>query len=81
MRWGGGAGQAGRRIDFFIINIDAQDAQDEQDDRFLHEKPARPMIRRGLADAQDFRTPDSQDQILYILCIDVNNSFGGGACR
>ena len=28
MRWGGGAGPAGRGIDFFIINMDAQDAQD-----------------------------------------------------
>ena len=34
------------------------------------------MIRSGIADAQDYRTPDSQDPILcilYILCIDVNN--------
>ena len=46
------------------------------------------MIRSGIADARDFRTPDSEDQILYILilyililyililyilCIDVNN--------
>ena len=37
------------------MNIDAQDAQDEQDERFLHQKPARAMIRCGLADAQDYK--------------------------
>ena len=37
------------------MNIDAQDAQDEQNERFLHEKPARPMIRFGLADAQEYK--------------------------
>ena len=40
------------------------------------------MIRCGLADDHDYRTPDFQNQILYILCIDVNNSCnsrGGGA--
>ena len=35
-------------------------------------EPARPMIPCGFADAQDYRTPDSQNQILCILCIDVN---------
>ena len=38
----------------------------------LHRKPARAMIRCGLADAQDYRTPDSQNQILYFLSIHVN---------
>ena len=55
-------GEAARRpgIDIFsIMNIDRQDRQDEQDERFLREKPARPMIRCGLADAQDYKTPDS----------------------
>ena len=32
------------------------------------------MIRCGLADARDYRTPDSQNQILYILLIHVNYS-------
>jgi len=44
------------------------------------------MIRSGIADAQDYRTPDSEDQILYILilyilCIDVNNPMSGSARR
>ena len=37
---------------FFIINIDAQD---EQDERLMHEKPARAMIRCGFADALDYK--------------------------
>ena len=41
---GGRRPGAGDRY-FFIINIDAQDAQDERDERFLHQKPARAMIR------------------------------------
>ena len=50
---GGGAGPPRRGIDiFFIINIDAQD---EQDERFLHEKLAQPMIRCGLAAAQEYK--------------------------
>ena len=43
----------------FIINIDAQDAQDKQDESFLHKKATRAMIRCGLADAQDYKTRDS----------------------
>ena len=66
-------------IDFFV-NIDAQDAQDYQDMRFLHEKQARPTIRSGLADTLNYRTPHSQDQILYIPCIDVNHSLSGSGC-
>ena len=41
-------------IDIFL-NIDAQDAQDKQDERLLHQKPARAVIRCGLADAQDYK--------------------------
>ena len=44
--------QRRRGIDFFM-NMDAQDAQDKQDERLLHGKPARAMIGCGLADAQD----------------------------
>ena len=58
----GGIGAPPEIENFFTINIDAQDAQDaqdEQDESFLHQKPARAMIRCGLADAQDYRTPDS----------------------
>ena len=45
-----GAGEA-----IFFMNMDAQDAQDEQDERFLHQKPARAMIRYGIADAQVYK--------------------------
>jgi len=34
-------------------NIDAQDAQDYQDESFLHQKPARAVIRSEFTDAQD----------------------------
>ena len=44
---------------YFFVNIDAQDAQDELDERLLRQNPARTMIRCGLADAQDCKTPDS----------------------
>ena len=54
---GGGTPAPGERR-FSIINMDAQDRQDEQDERLLHEKPARPMARCGFADARDYRTPD-----------------------
>ena len=37
------------------MNIDAQDAQDKQDERLLHQKAARAVIRCGLADAQDYK--------------------------
>ena len=50
MRWGD-IGPGDRY--FFIMNIDRQDAQDEQDERFLHEKLAQPMTRCGLAAAQE----------------------------
>jgi len=35
------------------LNIDAQDAQDNQDQTLLHERLARAMIARGFVDAQD----------------------------
>ena len=44
--------QAGESI-FFIINMDAQDAQDSQDETLVQQEPARAMIRFGLADALD----------------------------
>ena len=60
MRGGGGGKRPGARGSIFsIMNIDRQDRQDEQDERFLREKLARPMIRFGSADAQDYKTPDS----------------------
>ena len=45
----------GARGSIFFLNIDAQDAQDKQDERLLHQKPARAVIRCGLADAQDYK--------------------------
>ena len=32
---------------YFFMNIDAQDKQDKQDERLLHQKPARAVIRCG----------------------------------
>ena len=55
MRWGEAGPAPGIDI-FSIMNIDRQD---EQDERLLHEKLARTMIRCGLADARDYKTPDS----------------------
>ena len=47
MRWGDAGPAPG--IDFFsTMNIDRQD---EQDERLLHEKRPRPLIRCGLGDA------------------------------
>ena len=37
------------------MNMDAQDAQDNQDGTLLHEKPAPAMIVCGFADAQDYQ--------------------------
>ena len=54
MRWGGHrAGVRGIDI-FFTINMDAQDAQDNQDGTLLHEKPAPAMIVCGIADTQEY---------------------------
>ena len=44
-------GRGSRGIDFFM-NIDAQD---EQDESLLHEKPAPAMIACEFADAQDYK--------------------------
>ena len=49
--------------------------------RYVHGKPAWETIRSGFVDSQDYRTPDSRNQVLYILCIDVNNPFSSCACR
>ena len=50
MRWAGGR-LPGRGIDIdFMTDIDAQDTQDEI---FLHMRPARAMIRCALAEFQD----------------------------
>ena len=35
-----------------LLNIDAQDAQDLQDESFLQEEPALAMIRCGIADSR-----------------------------
>ena len=47
---GGRASPLGGESKFFLTYMDAQD---KQDGRFLHEKPARAMIPFGLADALD----------------------------
>ena len=53
------------------FNIDAQDAQDNQDGRLLHERLTPAMIVCGFADVQDCK-PAISTRILCILCIDVN---------
>ena len=43
---------------YFLMNIDAQvikQVHAQQDERLLHQKPARAVIRCGLADAQDYK--------------------------
>ena len=40
----------------------------------LHTTLTQKMIRRRPADSQKYTTPDSQNQILYILCIHVNEN-------
>ena len=40
--------------------MDAQDAQDNQDETLLHKKLTPAMIRCGIADAQDYKTTDFQ---------------------
>ena len=59
------------------MNIDAQDARDNQDGTLLHEKPAPAMTRCGLADAQEYKLAVSL-KILSILCIEVESR---GAAR
>ena len=53
------------------FNIDAQDAQDNQDGRLLHERLTPAMIACGFTDVQQYK-PAVSRKILYILCIDVN---------
>ena len=38
-----------------FLNMDAQDAQDNQDGRLLHEKVTPGMIASGFADVQDYK--------------------------
>ena len=40
---------------YFFMNIDAQDAQDKQDEGLLRGELTPAMIRCGLADAQDYK--------------------------
>ena len=47
------------------INMDAQDAQDNQDGTPLHEKPATAMIVCGFADAQDYRLAVSRNNPVH----------------
>ena len=56
------------------MNIDAQDAQDNQDGTLLHQRLTPAMIARGFVDAQDDK-PAVSRKILCILCIDVNRKF------
>ncbi len=56
----GGRSAPGNR--YFFMNIDAQDAQDKQDEGLLRGELTPAMIRCGFATARDYRTPDSQRQ-------------------
>ena len=51
--------------------MDAQDAQDNEDGRLLHERLAPAMIACGFADVHDGK-PAVSKKILCILCIHVN---------
>ena len=52
MRWGGGSAPGNR---YFFMNIDAQDAQDKQDEGLLRGELTPAMIRCGFAAAQDYK--------------------------
>ena len=52
-------------------NIDAQDAQDNQDGRLLQERLTRAMIACGFEDVREHK-PAVSGKILCILCIDMN---------
>ncbi len=52
MRWGADAGPGNR---YFFMNIDAQDAQDKQDEGLLRGELTPAMIRCGFAAAQDYK--------------------------
>ena len=58
----------------YKLNIDAQDAQDNQDGRLLQETLTRAMIAPGGADLRmsGNTSQPSPEKILCILCIDVN---------
>ena len=58
-------------MDTIFLNMDAQDAQDEQEVRFLHQEPSWAMIRSGLVGAQDYKLAVSRK----VLCIPVDHSF------
>ena len=49
----GGRSAPGNRC--FFMNMDAQDAQDKQDEGLLRRELTPVMIRCGLADAQDYK--------------------------
>ena len=51
-RWGGGSAPGNR---YFFMNIDAQDAQDRQDEGLLRGELTPAMIRCGFAAAQDYK--------------------------
>ena len=55
----------------YKLNIDAQDAQDNQDGRLLQETRTRAMIACGFEDVRDYK-PAVSRKILCILCIHVN---------
>ena len=55
----------------YELNIDAQDAQDNQDGRLLQETLTRAMIVCGFEDVREHK-PAVSGKILCILCIDVN---------
>ena len=56
------------------MNIDAQDAQDNQDGRLLQETLTRAMIACGFEDVREHK-PAVSGKILCILCIDVNQKI------
>ena len=60
---------------FYLLNIDAQDAQDNQYETLRHERLAPAMIASGLTDVEESKPALSRKKILCILCIDVNQEF------
>ena len=61
----------------YLLNMDTQDAQDNQDGRLLRERPAPAMIACGFADVQHCQ-PAVCRKILYILSIHVNYAVKSG---
>ncbi len=41
------------------LNIDGQDEQDKPEEGLLRQEVALPIIRSGLAEARDYKTPSS----------------------